>query len=86
MLLMLYAVFAFPVQEYSDCVLTYLGSKYGSDEIQVKNEEEGVKSGQRFYVAACSRIDNQKKAQRFVLDHPSLITSDLSYLISEHGN
>ena len=48
--------------------LTYLGSMDGDDENQILNEEPDSKSGQRFYVAACPRLEGKHaKAQRFVV-------------------
>jgi len=48
--------------------LTYLGAMDGDDENQIVNEEPDSKSGQRFYVAACPRLEGKHaKAQRFVV-------------------
>jgi len=48
--------------------LTYLGSLEGDEENQIENEEPETKSGQRFYAAACPRLDGKHaKAQRYVL-------------------
>jgi len=45
--------------------LTYLGSLEGDEENQIENEEPATKSGQRFYVAACPRLEaKHAKAQR----------------------
>ena len=47
--------------------LTYLGSMEGDEENQILNEEPETRSGQRFYVAACPRLDGKHaKAQRSV--------------------
>lgn len=48
--------------------LTYLGSMEGDEENQIENEEPETKSGQRFYVAACPRLEGKHaKAQRYVV-------------------
>ena len=58
-----------------DMFLTYLGSLEGDEENQIENEEPETKSGQRFYVAACPRLEGKNaKAQRYVF-LPSLILS-----------
>jgi len=47
--------------------LTYLGSMEGDEENQILNEEPETRSGQRFYVAACPKLDGKHaKAQRSV--------------------
>ena len=46
--------------------LTYLGSMDGDEENQIENEEPETKSGQRFYVAACPRLEGRHaRAQRY---------------------
>jgi len=46
-------------------LLTYLGSMEGDEENQIVNEEPDSQSGQRFYVAACPRLDGRHaNAQR----------------------
>lgn len=46
--------------------LTFLGSQLGQEDTQVTNTEDGVKGGQRFYLAVCDRLSGKMaKAQRF---------------------
>jgi len=53
------------MKDRPDMFLTYLGSLEGDEENQIENEEPGTKSGQRFYVAACPRLEaKHAKAQR----------------------
>jgi len=48
--------------------LTYLGSLEGDEENQIENEEPETKPGQRFYVAACPRLEGKHaKAQRYAV-------------------
>jgi len=48
--------------------LTYLGLMDGDEENQIVNEEPDSKSGQRFYVAACPKLEGRHaKAQRSVV-------------------
>ena len=59
-----------------DMFLTYLGSMEGDEENQIENEEPETKSGQRFYVAVCPRLDGKHaKAQRYVVNKDSLLVS-----------
>jgi len=51
-----------------DMFLSYLGSMEGDEENQTTNEEPETKSGQRFYVAACPRLEGRHaRAQRFAV-------------------
>jgi len=57
--------------------LTYLGSMEGDEENQIENEEPGTKSGQRFCVAVCPRLDGKHaKAQRYVMYEIVLLLSN----------
>jgi len=58
-------------------LLTYLGSMEGDEENQIENEEPETKSGQRFYVAACPRLEaKHAKTQRFVVYHGCIKTAE----------
>jgi len=53
--------------------LTFLGSMAGDEENQIENEDPETKSGQRFYIAACPRLEGKHaKAQRYVFVKHSL--------------
>ena len=64
-------------------LLTYLGALEGDEENQIENEEPETKSGQRFYVAACPRLDGRHAAaQRFVVYKDSLLSESFVLFVS----